>query len=161
MSVAIIRVVVNNSPDDNADISWLYFWSFIEMGTGIFPAPPSHSQHWLFSLTAIIIACVASFRQLFVTSQNQHLFGQSSSNVTPRRGLLYFLRSASKTKFSSKSDSRNQSNWGGRPSSDGVSSKRSETNILPLDSVHVQSTFEVTSMTTKEQKVPTQDYNIV
>lgn len=34
MAIAIIRVVVNTSLDEPVDISWLYLWSFIEMGTG-------------------------------------------------------------------------------------------------------------------------------
>ncbi|KAJ5738158.1 hypothetical protein N7493_001313 [Penicillium malachiteum] len=70
MLVSIIRVVVNVSLDKSVDVSWLYFWSFIEMGT------------------AIIISCVASFRQLFVTSQNQHLYGQGNKKYTPYRNLL-------------------------------------------------------------------------
>ncbi|KNG86927.1 hypothetical protein ANOM_005366 [Aspergillus nomiae NRRL 13137] len=107
MAVAIIRVVVNNSLNSSVDIGWLYFWSFVEMGTGI------------------IIACIASFRQLFVSSQNQHLFGKVKH--TPQNPLL------------------------GVPSKKyGLSRERSDTEsqtsdaaIVPMDSVHVRSDFEV------------------
>jgi hypothetical protein len=34
MAVSIIRVAVSGSPNQIPDMSWLYFWSFIEMGTG-------------------------------------------------------------------------------------------------------------------------------
>ncbi|KAF2470378.1 uncharacterized protein BDR25DRAFT_151954, partial [Lindgomyces ingoldianus] len=53
MVVSIIRVTVVNSKHQSAEIAWLVFWSFVENGT------------------AIMISCVASFRQLFVASQDQ------------------------------------------------------------------------------------------
>lgn len=58
MAVAIIRVAVNSDNTRNAAIDWLYFWSNIE------------------AATAIVIACMASFRQLFVTSQNAHQYSR-------------------------------------------------------------------------------------
>ena len=35
MVVAIVRVAVVNFTDRNPDITWLYFWSSIEMTTGV------------------------------------------------------------------------------------------------------------------------------
>lgn len=58
MAVAIIRVaVVYRSYTKNASLDWLFFWSSIEVAT------------------AIIVACLASFRQLFVASQNPSRYG--------------------------------------------------------------------------------------
>ncbi|GKZ57625.1 hypothetical protein CBS63078_6367 [Aspergillus niger] len=116
MAIAIIRVVVNTSLDEPVDISWLYLWSFIEMGT------------------AIIISCVASFRQLFVTSQNQHLFGKVAYHP-PNNPLLNSMRNGYR---------RTQSGPG--VEGDG-SSQRSGTapKILPLDLVHVRNEFDVES----------------
>ncbi|PYH44303.1 uncharacterized protein BP01DRAFT_401389 [Aspergillus saccharolyticus JOP 1030-1] len=73
VAVAIIRVVTNHALNHNMDMTWLWMWSFIEMGT------------------AIMISCVASFRQLFVNSQNQHLYGQAVYH-SPASTLLTALR---------------------------------------------------------------------
>ncbi|PYH79595.1 hypothetical protein BO82DRAFT_385086 [Aspergillus uvarum CBS 121591] len=58
MAVAIVRVAVGIDYAQTMDISWVYFWSCIEMGT------------------AVMVACAASFRQLYITSRNRHLFGK-------------------------------------------------------------------------------------
>lgn len=39
MVVSIIRVTVVHSVNENVDISWLYFWSNIEMATGTCSLP--------------------------------------------------------------------------------------------------------------------------
>ncbi len=41
MVVAIVRVAVVTTKNTNADISWLYFWSNIEIAVGICTPPPS------------------------------------------------------------------------------------------------------------------------
>ncbi|KAE8413509.1 hypothetical protein BDV36DRAFT_28382 [Aspergillus pseudocaelatus] len=115
MVVAIIRVVVNNSLNSSVDIGWLYFWSFVEMGTGI------------------IIACIASFRQLFVTSQNQHLFGKVKH--TPHNPLL----GGSGKKYGLSQE---------RPDRD-TESQTSDAAIVPMDFVHVRSEFEVATSSMK------------
>ncbi|KAL5355197.1 hypothetical protein BJX96DRAFT_170441 [Aspergillus floccosus] len=56
IAVSTIRVAVNRSSDTNVDVTWLYFWSFVELSI------------------AIVVSCMAAFRQLFVTSHNQHLY---------------------------------------------------------------------------------------
>ncbi|KAJ5490165.1 hypothetical protein N7453_010990 [Penicillium expansum] len=57
MVTAILRVAVGMNYDRQMNIDWLCFWGFVEVDV------------------AIIVSCVASLRQLFVTSNNQ-----SSSN---------------------------------------------------------------------------------
>ncbi|KAL8885051.1 MAG: hypothetical protein Q9205_006905, partial [Flavoplaca limonia] len=53
MIVSIIRVADVGSSTQQPDISWVYFWSNIEMST------------------AIVIACISSFRQVFVNAHNR------------------------------------------------------------------------------------------
>ncbi|KAJ5794159.1 hypothetical protein N7457_000758 [Penicillium paradoxum] len=53
MVTAIIRVAIGANYDRRVNINWLFFWSFVEVAIAIF------------------VSCVASLRQLFVTSQNQ------------------------------------------------------------------------------------------
>ncbi|PYH93316.1 hypothetical protein BO71DRAFT_355514 [Aspergillus ellipticus CBS 707.79] len=60
MVVAILRVLLSCSDGESMDISWFYFWTAVEIGT------------------AIMVACIASFRQFYVTSRNKHLFGKES-----------------------------------------------------------------------------------
>ncbi|RAQ62926.1 hypothetical protein COH20_011456 [Aspergillus flavus] len=115
MVVAIIRVVVNNSLNSSVDIGWLYLWSFVEMGTGI------------------IIACIASFRQLFVTSQNQHLFGKVKH--TPHNPLL----GVSGKKYGPSQESHVGD----------TESQTSDAAIVPMDAVHVRSDFEVVTSSKK------------
>lgn len=53
MVVAIVRVtVVYSAHTKKSSLEWLFFWSSVEVAT------------------AIIVACLGSFRQLYVTSQN-------------------------------------------------------------------------------------------
>lgn len=53
MVIAVIRVALVNSSQHLPDITWLFFWSNLEM------------------TTSIIIACIVSFRQVFVTRNRQ------------------------------------------------------------------------------------------
>ncbi|RAL08034.1 uncharacterized protein BO97DRAFT_408592 [Aspergillus homomorphus CBS 101889] len=115
MAVSIIRVVINNSLDKSVDLAWLYFWSFIELGT------------------AIIISCIASFRQLFVTSQNQHLYGKAA--YTPYNPLLNSVRNRY---------ARTQSGPG--TEGDEESHKNAgAAKLVPLDLVHVRNDFDLAS----------------
>ncbi|KAJ5561989.1 hypothetical protein N7535_003548 [Penicillium sp. DV-2018c] len=59
MVTAIVRVAVGMSYNHQMNIEWLCFWSFVEVDI------------------AITVSCVASLRQLFVTSQNQSLSGRT------------------------------------------------------------------------------------
>ncbi|PWY88575.1 hypothetical protein BO94DRAFT_515324 [Aspergillus sclerotioniger CBS 115572] len=116
MVVSIIRMAVNPSLDTPFDISWSYVWSFVEMGT------------------AIISSCMGSFRQLFVTSQNQHLFRKAASQK-PQHPLLNSVRNLY---------TRTQSG----PGVEGdVESQKGAVgaNLVPLNAVHVRSDFDVES----------------
>ncbi|KAL4924159.1 uncharacterized protein BDV17DRAFT_221655 [Aspergillus undulatus] len=70
ITIAIIRVAVVDLTQLIDNGSWVYFWWSIEAGT------------------AIIIACTAAFRQLFITTQNQHLFGNPGSPPATQRGVM-------------------------------------------------------------------------
>ncbi|KAL3481033.1 hypothetical protein BJX99DRAFT_254012 [Aspergillus californicus] len=61
--IALVRVTVNNL---TLDIAWLFFWSFLEVAT------------------AIIVACLASFRQLFVSHNNQTTYNNQQDDTTSR-----------------------------------------------------------------------------
>ncbi|KAL4902930.1 hypothetical protein BDW74DRAFT_54639 [Aspergillus multicolor] len=75
MAVAIVRVTTVGLIDRFDRFSWVYLWCSIEGGT------------------AIIIACTAAFRQLFISAQNQHLYAGLASPPLPAqtatlRGVL-------------------------------------------------------------------------
>ncbi|RDW78975.1 uncharacterized protein DSM5745_05827 [Aspergillus mulundensis] len=61
IAVAIARVTTGNPVHQFDRFSWGYLWCSVEGGT------------------AIIIACTAAFRQLFICSHNQHLYGGLAS----------------------------------------------------------------------------------
>ena len=163
--IAIIRVAIINPVNGYIDISWLYVWSSVEVSTCMHPSPTLFSAFFYTYIlttlsevtddgldTAIVIACVSSFRQLFVTDQNQHQYrrpGQSSSIIT-HRGLLHFFRSL-KRKFTSSASSsniepasipsnRNQSSW---------HRLNSKTQIVPLDGIHISEDNSISSRTLK------------
>lgn len=102
--------------------------------------------------TAIVIACVSSFRQLFVTDQNQHQYrrpGQSSSTIT-HRGLLHYFRSLKRKYLSLGSSSNTEpatipSN-GNRSSWHRLNSK---TQIVPLDGIHISHDNSISSRNLK------------
>ena len=51
MVVSVVRVAVVNSNDKNADISWLYLWSGIEMATCTYP---QSMLFWSYLLTHVL-----------------------------------------------------------------------------------------------------------
>lgn len=122
MIVSIIRVTIVGLSTTNPDISWLYFWSNIEMST------------------AIVISCIASFRHVFVNAQNRR---RQVGRSTPRsrKTLLSWLRlprwglrklSASRKKASDPEKGKESSeDW------------HSATYIAPLQSVHVDPTLSI------------------
>ena len=100
MAVAIIRVAVVHENDQNADISWLYLWSGLE------------------AATACIIACVASFRQLFTSAAQQkpqHKAAASPQGSSQRGLLSYFRGKGYGRKFSSFFSSNGSSGTHDRP----------------------------------------------
>ncbi|RAH63771.1 uncharacterized protein BO66DRAFT_444629 [Aspergillus aculeatinus CBS 121060] len=120
VAVAIIRVVTNHALDHNMDMTWLWMWSFIEMGT------------------AIMISCVASFRQLFVTSQNQHLYGHSAYH--PGNPLLTALRLRQ-----ARSQAAGNKSWRGYDSG----SHKSETAFVAVEQVQSREQGEIASIRTE------------
>ncbi|KAF2846616.1 hypothetical protein T440DRAFT_432288 [Plenodomus tracheiphilus IPT5] len=117
MVVSVIRVRVVNSKTQNSEIAWLIFWSYIENGT------------------AIMISCVASFRQLFVAQERAASASASKSSA----GKSFF------TIFTKSKDSRTGS-YGSRDKSErSLDSERSAGKILPLNNIHVHSMVSVSS----------------
>lgn len=84
MVASIVRMAVYNASGTN-DTSWLCSWSAIEMAIGsvnlLNPTIPS------LILTAIIVACLASFRALFTsTAKSQRLSHQQKDHpIDPER----------------------------------------------------------------------------
>lgn len=159
MIVSILRVALLNSEAQNADISWLYLWSNIEMATCMwsrFPACLDSFTDQLPPSTAIIIACVASFRQLFVSTQNQHQFGGPSES-TPRRSLLSYLRFRSKFSNSSGSHTKWPTSHGRRQ--DLLAKADSQTHIVPLDGIHVSHNVHISNTTSENTKATQQHVN--
>lgn len=91
MVVAIVRVAVDNTYDKEINIAWLCFWSFVEVDTGKIIGNTKISYVANGDYQAIIVSCVASLRQLIVTSQNQ-----ASSGRTPHQGTTDPILKASK-----------------------------------------------------------------
>ncbi|RYP77926.1 hypothetical protein DL769_003299 [Monosporascus sp. CRB-8-3] len=127
MIVAIVRVTIVINPGElrNASIDWLYTWSNVEMAV------------------AIIIACLASFRQLFVSTNRTGEHSRSRSH----RGILWYL-GFSRLSAKDESNDASQPSWrkvsGGPKVSDSVENG-SRTYIMPLESVHVKNTIDVSS----------------
>ncbi|KAJ8071714.1 hypothetical protein OCU04_002030 [Sclerotinia nivalis] len=121
--ISIIRVAVVSSTDTNVDTSWLYFWSNIEV------------------TTSIIIACLTSFRQLFVHSQTRTNQEPNPSHYviapasTSRKGSLPYFTTSLKNSH------------GSNPRKPTWPSERleSQTYIVPLDSVHIKHNVDVSN----------------
>lgn len=99
---------------------------------------------------AIIVACIASFRQLFVTDQNQHQYrgrGRFFTGTT-HRNLLYYFRSPRGKSTSNLSGSHIERapiiSIKGRSSWDKSNGK---TEPVPLDGIHVSQDISISSTT--------------
>lgn len=143
MIVSIIRVTIVGTSTKNPDISWLYFWSNIEMSTGMHISPSS-----ILSLiadaraSAIVISCIASFRHVFVNAQNRRRQVRPGG-TSSRKTLLSWLRlprwGSRKSRASGKKASDLEE--GKESSEDG----RSTIHVTPLQSIHVDPTLSVTA----------------
>ena len=158
MIVSIIRVAVVHSDNQNADISWLYLWSNIEMATCMCSRSRLLQSRLLISSLsiAIIIACVASFRQLFITSQNQHRYDGSGISTT-RRGLLGYFRSYNK----SSNNSGSYTKWLTTRSRQAAPLDRSDsqTHIVPLHNIHVTQKVDISNTASNDNKINPQHFN--
>ncbi|KAJ5662693.1 hypothetical protein N7462_011619 [Penicillium macrosclerotiorum] len=114
MIIAIIRVVVDNTIDREINIAWLCFWGFVEVDA------------------AIIVSCVASLRQMFITSQNRDSHsGATYANPSFDRVL----------KVSKIVSNRTESRYRG----DAEALTSDVVPLSPLTIVHVRHDIEVTS----------------
>ena len=141
MIVSIIRVAVVNSNEQNADISWLYLWSNIEMATCMcsrLTVAWTCFANRKFSRTAVIIASLASFRQLFVKEHQQH--NNRAIKSTARSGLLSYFRSGDKSSVKPTSSRRWPIHF-----SKNLNLSDSRTHIVPLESIHVSTSINVSN----------------
>ena len=137
MVFAIVRVGVVSTKDRIADISWLYFWSNVEMVicVSFAPYPLLETMLILLLLSAIIVACLGSFRQLYVSQTgSSDLKPSANSSSATRRGLL----SSFWSNISSASKTTNRDKWQISHSSREKSiSRGSDERIMPLDSIYI------------------------
>ncbi|KAL8934497.1 MAG: hypothetical protein Q9216_005882 [Gyalolechia sp. 2 TL-2023] len=148
--VSIIRVAVVTSKTTQADVTWLHLWSLIEMAVGKIQRPLRVGDSTLIyrQRLAVIVACLASFRQLFVMSgKRMKRTPEQQSQFSVRcRGLLSGSRSQlSKTlvqissvphkarKFFGTSHGESQRSW----------APQSTDRIIPLDRVTVDRGAEI------------------
>ncbi|KAJ5329399.1 hypothetical protein N7452_009789 [Penicillium brevicompactum] len=111
MVSAVIRVAVGMEYDRQINIDWLCFWSFIEVDI------------------AIIVSCVPSLRQLFITTQNQNSSAKGSYLNTYEPMLKKSKEASAQDKSASVGD---------------VESPVDEVPMSPLRIVHVRNDYEVT-----------------
>ncbi|CAG8305844.1 unnamed protein product [Penicillium olsonii] len=113
MISAIIRVAVGMEYDRQINIDWLCFWSFVEVDI------------------AIIVSCVPSLRQLFITTHGPNSGGKASYPNTYEPMLKKSNEACKQDKSASVRDIES-------PSVD-------EVPMSPLSVVHVRTDYEVTS----------------
>lgn len=142
--VSIVRIALISSKNKTEDISWLYMWSNVEMITCTF----SHSCLIMFSLsltcnpfTATIVACLASFRQLFIKSENSGHIQEGSYLPLWTKNLLATLRSSKPASFLVSGNSYTRPNF-----RRGIPSTHDSTEqIVSLDTVHIGHKASVSS----------------
>ena len=88
----------------------------------------------IFCATAIVIACVASFRQLFVTAQNQHQYRKAGEGGS-RKGLISYIRSKLRTSRSKEAHPSWPSSHSGFSASGGKVGSRAPN--LPTEIVRI------------------------
>ncbi len=163
--IAIIRVAIVNPKNGSIDTSWLNLWSAVEVSTGVYlPSTLYSACSYTYIHTssleiavdeldiAIIIACVSSFRQLFVTDQNQHQYRRSgqSSSIATHRGLPHYFRSlrgkcpscvsGSNTEPGTIPSNRYHASW---------HRLDSKPQIVPLGGIHISKDNSISSGTLK------------
>ena len=152
MAVAIVRVAVVNSPTKNPSISWLYLWSSIEMTTCMCFQIPRRELivDYHISQQAIIVACLVSFRQLFITSRSGNQPGRARQD-TASSGLYAFFWALGliiRSPFvkSSRTDSSRHSRWHFSPErrQQRPSDSSNRAPFVPLDSVHISQNMHFT-----------------
>lgn len=143
MVVSIIRVAIvgssTRSSTQQPDISWVYFWSNIEMSTGKSLFLEGFAQFGESNLfvTAIVIACIGSFRQVFVNAHNRRRQDRRNRSSSSNR-LFPWLRFPSWSTRSPLKRSPKSSNG-----QDSSQDWRSPTHIAPLQSIHIDPRISV------------------
>lgn len=130
MVMSIVRVTLVKGTTkqlQSASIDWLYLWSNVEAGI------------------AIVIASVGSFRQLFVSSTPKGL-SPGAQPSAPARSWLYRELFSRFTRLKSKNQSAtdSQRQWA-HVSNEAPWRSDSQANIVPLHTVHVETTYDVRS----------------
>jgi len=128
MATSIIRVaVVGGNSHQQVDITWLYFWTNIEM------------------FVSIIVACLGSFRQLFVKTVNppntkaEGVLKLPSDNMTFwRRGLFSFSLFTRRSSNTSPSKSYGSSSNNSKFSKGAEHQYTSQEHIIPFDTIHIK-----------------------
>ena len=136
---SIVRVALVNSKQF-VDISWLYMWSNFEVAvcTGFSFFAWSCFFHSLTNehFTAVMVSCLASFRQLFVVSGQSGLVRKDDNTSLWRRALLFASKS-SETGTSSSRDECSVTPTKVRPH--GALSMPDSTKCrVPLDTVYIR-----------------------
>lgn len=171
MVVAILRVTAVSKTDSNFDLSWVFLWNYIEMTTGMSPASYtlslspfsfhgfsnstflSHIDRIMAHLvTALILASVAAFRQLFVTSQQRQNNSGSSGPWTKLSALLSRLKFSRSTKRSASwpSDLLKRPESKRSPDTSGYS----EEPVAPLEGIHIDRHVDVAATYPPLQRPP-------
>lgn len=112
--VSILRVTLVTSNEHQPDSTWLYTWSNLDMAV------------------AIIVACLASFRQLFIKSEHNSLKRQSEDPRLCDGGSLSCFRSLKSLTTSGKRDLSSQESDIERVN---TSSQKSTISKTPIDAM--------------------------
>ncbi|KAI4155822.1 MAG: hypothetical protein LQ340_000729 [Diploschistes diacapsis] len=115
--LAIIRVSLVYNPDKNVDATWLYMWSNIEIQV------------------SLIVSCLASFRQLFVKSNDPGIPKITNQSSTWWHGPL--------SMFSSSNTHRSVSSESG-----------SKDKIMPMDTIYVTRNMGQSVATGDDSRTP-------
>lgn len=157
MVFAIVRVAVISSHSYEPDQSWLYLWSSIEQTISVLPHAIHYSPHesnTLILYLAIMVACLASFRALFVKQNTSAHRGNAPypTGSGSRRGLLG--TKGLKSFFSTKErlpdhDPSKQDSFGtkGTHTTHTRATRPSESDepIISLHDIHLRREFEAIS----------------
>lgn len=143
MVVSVIRVAFVRGfgvglGEQTATTEWLFLWSYVEMAVGEFRLPLFNRQLTNLGPKAIIVACTASFRQLFVFSRKQQTQRTGHRHRSFLQGIRFthLSRGVGKNEYLYHQCTHDPN---------GIADGTPEHLITPLESVYVQRTFDITS----------------
>ncbi|CAD6588146.1 MAG: hypothetical protein ASARMPRED_003408 [Alectoria sarmentosa] len=120
--VSILRVALVSSTKHQIDTTWLYTWSNIDMAV------------------AIMVACLASFRELFVKSESAGLNRKSQNPHLGDGSLLSCFQSLKLTTMSGRSGLSSQGSDMERVF---TSPRNSTTSKIPIDAIYVRTDVNI------------------